>query len=83
MTDKELFILDKCTPKEAEAFIKKGSVAYPIQDWIDIHTPGSRYFEGAAIGEDVPTIEEIKKGLHEIRYVKDHNGNEYILEYVL
>lgn len=84
MKEKELFIADGCSTQDAERHIKNGSAAYPIDEWIALHTPGSDNFEGFAIGEDVPTIEAIKSGKTEhYSYVENDDGNGFILEYVL
>lgn len=83
MTEKELFMLDGCSPRDVDRHIKNGSTAYPIDEWIALHTPGNDNFEGFAIGEDVPTVEDIKNRKTEhYSYVED-DGNGFILEYVL
>lgn len=84
MTEKELFTIDGCSLQDAERHIKNGSAAYPIDEWIALHTPDNDMFEGFAIGKDVPTIEDIKNGKSAYHsYVEDEEGNGFILEYVL
>ena len=72
MTDIELFMLDKCSKREAEDHIANGSFACDAEEWDEFHAE--------IFGM---TLEEIKASNGDARYVEDNDGHGYVLVYCL
>lgn len=74
----QIFMRDCCTRKEAEAHIKKGSVAIPTAEWDEWAADNDYTDENG----EIITLEEMRTS-KDISVVKIEDGTEYILIYVL
>lgn len=73
----KLFLLDNCTKREAEKFIKAGSEAIKASDWTQyVQDNDLRNDDGEYI-----TLDEVRswRDVHTVKF----DGEEYVLLYVL
>lgn len=90
--DINIIMEDNCTRSDAIRHLKKGTIIYNIDEWLEAQVRDYGYYDGSEDQEtiaDCNTIEELKNLVYNEQYIDsttsaiDYKGQRYIISYCL